>query len=446
MAYVSSPSQRDEDDERNRALQGQEAGAVDGGQSVGGGIAGAPQSFTKTPFVSGQKIIEKNRQNPGSFDVTKNYQQDLNESKVNLNRRQTEYAADLNREASNFQADASDANKAAEGDSNSFARIRAALNPQLQKPKFDPGQTKYNVSDVNALNTSAGLQNAISKEAVAGGAQNYSRGMGALDTAIYQQSPQYRQAISKVSQGYQDFGRQADATKAQADSLFDQTRYKLENNATELKNRLAARGEDMQRRAEQSKLREASENQARTQAIFDEYANKLKGDKDKYNAFFSGVRGASKEHAALFDPINQLGNQLRGVSGNGYSADEAAQYNRIMELLGANQRVASEAGQYDEASYRNALQNAVNNVGRSVATKKEDTAKNNALQDERAKQQSAGANWQEERAKIAKQEADDLAYLEQRKEERRRYAPGYGPQGYDERELEILNRMGNRRG
>lgn len=396
MAYVSTNPDDDEEKKKNSAALSGEVDPSAVGQGGGGAVQAAP--YTQTGFASAKNIFEKNKGAADQYDVTQPFQEDVKDASANLSGKFAKLQSSLGSQVKSKQVNDNDLSQAiAKGQSaDSWQQVMGALKPGAVSGSMEPVQTKYNANDVTSLNTAPGIQSAIANQAEKKGVQNYTQGMGALDSAIYQSNPQYRQKVTDLAAKYGDYDKQKQDYAKQTTAAVEKSNKELQDYSESLKGQLNSRAQAVRDNADIYKNKDAMarvmerENALRSdaarqqEALFQSVGSGI-GDEEARNRFM-----ADSTHTGGLN----LGDYFKVNSGNNYdySGEDAAQFNNIMSLLGQGDRVGTGNG-VESKFDRNRLENDLGSrAGRiQQELKAERDAKERAKQQAQPKQADQGS-------------------------------------------------------
>lgn len=233
-----------------------------------------------------------------------------------------------------YGVDRGSLDKAITGDQEASGRVHSLFNAAAPTPAEEFKPTDVNVSDVNKLNTSAGLQDLVAR----GQGPQYTQGMGAFDVRALRSSPNFQNLMNMIQsqqtglqkqatdlgaqkkQEVEEHGQNA-LTQAQKDA---QTYLGSQSDAISKANAEEARVANQKLEALRNKGDPVAEKHALEQAK----AQVLK------NLQQSDPRTAAILNGVSVDP-RQFGKAAQNYSANDFvSSDEAQRFNNIMGLLG----------------------------------------------------------------------------------------------------------------
>lgn len=349
----------EEDDEAGTApvAQGGTAPIVSSGGSPAPGVAQAP-GFTKSNFVSGKTLLKKN-QGAASPNVTGDLQAKSTQNLQDINKGLEDYRKKYNNLSDQFSVNDRIQNQYIQkGDKESGSNLQKlysydtdAVGQQAADDRSNIAGNRINIQDINALNTGAGVQSALTSQQQQRGNYGYSQGQAALDSVLFGRSGAAKQQVGNLlnqraqidtaAQQAQDQAKQtADQSLAGVNALRNQVSQSLQGAAGGI-----TRGANQRTAAMNQDLR-ASDAQARIdyQKNFDNLINEA----------LSGLSPAEKARAVndinrakVSDGELDIGRfiETQKVAGPQYSNQQADQYNRIMALLGGQQVQAGEGPQ-----------------------------------------------------------------------------------------------------
>lgn len=385
MAYIL-PSSDNEDDELKKknaaAAIGGEVDAATGGQMN----ANAPQAYTKSSFASAKNIFDKNKGAEQTYDVSQPFSQDLQESKSGLETSFGKLNESIGNQVKSTQVSDQDLSDAvAKGSQGgSFQKVMGALKPQSVSGKLDFVPNKYTANDVASLNTAPGIQAAIGNQAQKKGVQNYSQGMGALDAAIYQANPQYRQKINELSNAYGDYAKQKEDYSSKATQAIDKSNKELQDNAAKLQSQLFGQAQGIK---QQSTV--GNEGSAANKRALAAQQSAMESQSKQQSDIINKVAASIADPEIRQDFINS--NRVNGLQGFGgisetgpesYTAEDAAKFNNIMALLGKSDRVnASDPikANFNAGGFEDALKANLGKSERTIQAKRDQAAKDAQL-------------------------------------------------------------------
>lgn len=342
MAYISS-SADDEDLKKKQGAGpiGGEAADDQGGQGGLPAAGQAAQPYTQTGFASAKNIFSKNKDAGDQYDVTKPFQEDLDKGRAELSSSFGKLQNSLGQQVSGQKASDDDLSDAiAKGSqSGNFQKILGALKPTNVSGEMDKVNSRYNANDVASLNTAPGIQAALANQAAQKGVQNYSQGMGALDAAIYQNNPQYRQKIADLSKSYGEYDKQKQDYADQSKTAIDKSNKELQDSAASLRSKLQNQGGDLQKNYSQGG---DAYNQQKFALGADQY-QQAEAEKQRY--IVEAVKSLPEQYQQDFREkaghVNARQSVSPTYSDTAYTDDAASRFNNIMALLGQNNRVAA---------------------------------------------------------------------------------------------------------
>lgn len=392
MAYVAGDQEDDEEKKKGAQQLGGEAEA-----SPGSGQAQLPgaQPYTQVGFASAKNIFDKNKGGADQYDVTQPFQEDLGQSKEALKTNFGKLTESIGKQVAGQKYADNDVSDAIAQGSNSasFGKIMGALKPQAVTGQLDAVQNKYTGGDVSSLNTAPGVQAAIANQAQKKGVQNYSQGMGALDAAIYQASPQNRMKIHELSKSYGDFDKEKEDYNKQAASAIEKSNKELSDSAEKLRGTLGGQVEGIRRNSTvanegSAAYQRAMAAQQQARAIQD------KQRQDILNKVASGIGDQEVRNDFLNYNRANVGQGFGSIKETGpesYTAEDASKFNNIMALLGKTDRVnASDPikADFNAGGFEDSLKAAIGKSESSVKDRREAAARAAQLKEneERLKQ------------------------------------------------------------
>jgi hypothetical protein len=378
MATVKSVA--DDEEEQGPVQLGSEAGAAPGGGGMAQAGAPAQNNFTKSNFVSGKTILEKNKQAP-VVDLTADIQKKTQAQRDVLGKKQSEYDQGLGQQVSSTKLDRGAIEAGARGDTTQFNRINQLLSGAPQVQDFDAGTRGINIQDATALNTSAGVEAAMKQRAQQEGRAGYTQGQASLDAALFGRSAegrgQVQRAAAEKAKLDSEIATARDAAAAKKSQAMSQIGANQQDARTQLqdflsgidtraKERVAVYNSDPNRRNQTNRRAEGDginkDIRSQAQQIEDRIAESI-GQKDR----------------TMFDRQNfaqdLLGKYIKTQDYNPlYEAEDAQQFNRIAELLGSSDRREAGGGKqadtFDEAGYQKAIEKRFGGIKKGAAENK----------------------------------------------------------------------------
>lgn len=358
---------RDRDEDESERLSAGDAQAApltgQGSFSAGAPAGGGAKDFTKSNFVSGKRILEKNR-NVAQPDLTEGFRQDAAGQRKAMETGFQGFQKDLTARDRAYDLDARDFERGLAGDERSFQRIQNLLaGPQGAAKTFN-GQSNLNIQDVNALRTGAGVQSALQDKMQRSGNYGYTQGQSALDSLLFGRSQSGRdQVLSAANEKGaidNEFAKKREDSAKAAKAVDQKIAERQKNTRGSLLENQAALSKAAQEKADFQKLVlenngwergiEARRFIPEASRIGDEIAASITDPalREEFLKKFNADGGGYVDFVKMGD-----------VSGPMYSADEAARFNRIMGLLGQGGQRAQEGRVSDPTFDRNAYMNHV---------------------------------------------------------------------------------------
>lgn len=377
MATVKSKLDEEEGQPLQLGGQAESAPLSGGGQAQGG--AAAP-NFTKSNFVSGKTILEKNKQAP-VVDLTGGVREQAQAQRDTLMKNSAAYDEGLKKQVSSSQLDRNAIEAGAKGDAGQFNRINQLLSSGPNFQNFDAGARGIGVQEVMGLNTAAGVESAMKQKAQKEGRASYTQGQAALDAALFGKSSQGRQQVANAVQEKAaldaEIKRRQDnaaAQKAQAEEDYMRNQRNTRGQLEGLMGEIDKRAKD----------RVALENS------FVDSSNKVgssandKATREKAAQIERDIRaGLSKDERDIFNRQNFMLDLLPKYAaaqkvGAEYGEGDVNQFNRIAELLGSSDRREVGGGgrrtvDFDEQGYSDAVQKQFRDIMKQANAKPKDS-------------------------------------------------------------------------
>jgi hypothetical protein len=394
MATVKSVA--DDEEEQGPVQLGSDAGAAPGGGGMAQGGAPAQNNFTKSNFVSGKTILEKNKQAP-VVDLTADIQKKTQAQRDVLGKKQNEYDQGLGQQVSSTKLDRGAIEAGARGDSTQFNRINQLLSGAPQVQDFDAGTRGINIQDATALNTSAGVEAAMKQRAQQEGRAGYTQGQASLDAALFGRSVEGRGQVQRAAQEKAKLDSEiaaardaAAAKKTQAVSQIGANQQDARSQLQDFLSGIDTRAKDRVAVLNSAPNRANQERDAASKAANADLKRKAQEIEANYAA------GMNKSDRKLFDRQNfgydLLDDYIKTNDATAlYEQDDVSQFNRIAELLGSSDRREVGGGRsaatFDEKGYENAINKQFSNVKKGVA--KNQAELQNQQKSEQAQKQKA---------------------------------------------------------
>ncbi len=342
MAYLK-------DDSEDEGLKGSSAGQAPSGVGenqgpVKSGIAPSNPKYTQSNYTSGRMILDKNK-NSKQQNLLGDLNSNIDTKAQDVNNQFSNYQKNISETANPYTMGAEDIASAAKGDETKFTKIRDVLNSQPAQLGGFQATNGVDISDVNKLNTQAGVSNEFQKAAQKRGDFNYGQGQAALDATLFGKSStgrnaQVGEALSKraeLDKQVADANSKAAAERAAAQAQIDSGFTNIKNNVTSsqqaLKDAAARQGAEL---AEKYTGKDVAREQSK--ALFDRAALEAKqqaqqiAPKDQayqdylYTNMLSTLRSQMDDGNGFVD-LSYDNNPF-------YNEDQANQFNRLNALLG----------------------------------------------------------------------------------------------------------------
>jgi hypothetical protein len=372
MAYVPTFSQITDDgssDDEQRRLQGQEASSgTDASASPGG--AGAPSqggaanpAYTQSSFASGKKILQKANEEPLALQFGQQYKEEIGKAGTKLGEDTSKDLEAYNTAIQPFRFGDEDIKNAESG--NDTKNLKGFLGKDYSsggsdvdyKP-FKADSLSFDPNQFSQLGTSVGLQGELSKAQNAAGNNSYTRGQSALDSVIYGGRPEVRSQIKDLGDSARDYISKATTAEKESQDRLKAIPGTLADEQQKIKGQLTGDSKAITdaataRAAELSKAAptKLDPNDQRIRDLISDITgaapkNSIAAGSDVYNALYPQTKNTTSlsrygegdyVNQALQDYIKQnpgafvKANQINGPA---YSADQAAQFNKIMDLVG----------------------------------------------------------------------------------------------------------------
>jgi hypothetical protein len=354
-------------------------------------------NYTKISSFDPSEIIRKN-QNAASGDISSGIKSGVAKTQDDLQAKANDWVA---QSKPKYEA-VTDTDINQVTDDTSFKKIQDLLGYTYQ----DPGKFAYTKDhnfdeDVSHLKTDAGTRALLKQK----GGENYTQGMAGIDSAIFRGSDAYKQQIKATEDAVRGLNSSVVDTQEQANKKIEDSKTALDSAKSDAKNRLGSRSEnilgDLAAKAaaantERQALREAE--RAKALALISQNV----GNKRDIVAGRLNEATSEAERKALIDALGKIDEFASGdlsryiAGGDNYNvsssdvADEssAAQFNKIMSLLGRGDQIApskaAELGRYNIAdNFNPELDSVIADLWAAAdAARNEKTAQDSAYQEQ----------------------------------------------------------------
>lgn len=338
MANVTYSQNNDDEDElpgSSNRVMGQEAPMVGEASAASSPNSNMPNSdFTKSNFVSAKKIIDKNKGSQQA-DLTQPYRDRLSEDSQKIGQDINAYKAGLSGEMSNADQIAS-ALPGAISSGNDFDKIRSFLAGTYNPATFNAG-SEQDYTGLQSLGTQSGVRTALKDQAKKAGVSKYGQGMSALDAAVFQSDPNSREKIYEANKQLSDVRGQREAAKKEAEASAAATKASIDarraesnkfvnDKASELKSQASKAAASASEKRKSDMLNSAEQ-------YFQDQMTKLLGGRDQE---YQNILNSQMNY---FNPNKYVSYDVAPTEL--YNAEQADEYNKIMDLLGNSQRVSA---------------------------------------------------------------------------------------------------------
>lgn len=349
MAYVQKQDEEEDGmQSSSSAIQGREAPTAGTGQpsaGMGGQVPGQNSGdYTRSKFVSARKLIDKNI-GSGQADLTQPYRQKIAQESEGIKSSFGQYQKGLGEQEQAAKGIAQSAGQSTQDDSQ-FSKVLSFLKSPADVQSFAVPRETQDFSGLQALGTQSGLRSAMKDTAKQQGVAKYGRGMSALDAATFAADPTARQKISESNVALADLRKQREEIAKQSEAAREETTKRVAESQQAARQGLQGRAADVRSAAAQRAA----------QADFSGEARKLRDQAVRENQLVKDMMEAAK---AEKDPETRKSMQsqldtllktdlprLYGAGGMGaselFNEGEASEFNRIMEALGAQDRVQAQ--------------------------------------------------------------------------------------------------------
>lgn len=418
MAYLKTPADdEDEDQKQGTAVQtssgeAQNADPLSGGSAPSGGASNPNTAFTQTNTATGKKILEKNADQGGQYDVTAPYQQKATQALGDISNAQAEHQKGIDTTLSSRKVSNDQINSAINGDSGSFQTVSNAIKNPAQFNQYKQTNAP-DIQDVNALNTSVGLQSELAKQQNQAGNYNYNRGQSALDAALMGQSKEAQQKITDIQKKYGDVYAQRDQAAKEEAGKEEAARQQDVANQNQLKQYLQQQESGItdkgKQRAEELNRQNDLGLKGQYENYVQNYLNNLNvGDptettrtRDLLKNSVLGIGGGGVNPGAdwQFNPENFFDSQT--TLGDQYDPSQLGQYNNIASLLGQAPMPVSNAVRgraLNTGKLNSALEEAKSGNKPKIAQMTANDAARQAVLDDNARRDAERADRESERS------------------------------------------------
>jgi hypothetical protein len=301
-------------------------------------------SSTQQDRQNTQRAISANvgkTQKPAALEAV---QGEIDSAKSGLQQKAADYAAQQ-QQKQNYAVDNSTLDKAITGDSASAAKTSDLLSRSTYNPvdSFDYGD--ISVKDAPLLANNAGIQQLVSK----GQGPTYNKNMAAFDAMLLQMDPAFQNQVSGLKKQAGDLQGLADTTKTNAESAANMM---AQNNLTsaqqQAKNYLT---QQQQAIANQNQAEADAQNQLiKNQDVAGITAKAKQDAMAKVQAQLDQIYGTGRASSQLanvnVDPTQFFTAHGPASADQFFSADDAARYNMINQLMGNGGQAATASGDF----------------------------------------------------------------------------------------------------